>query len=89
MKILRVVPLPPEFIGGIPFYYKNLSFNLFEKKNVECDILTPDLYNTNKDIDYIHNGIRVIYKKCYGYLANKNPLSYILSLKKKNTINMI
>ncbi len=26
----------------------------------------------------------MIYKKCYGYLANKNPLSYILSFLKKN-----
>ncbi len=51
MKILRVTPLPPNYIGGLPLYCKNLSINLANRKNVRSDILTPDLLSRNKNID--------------------------------------
>ena len=78
MKILRVVPFPPEYIGGLPFYCKNISINLSKKKNVKCDILTSDLTGKHKKIEYLGESIRIIYNKCYSFLWDKNPLIYIL-----------
>ena len=48
MKILRVISFPPEYIGGLPLYGKNISLNLAKRKNVECDILTSDILNNKK-----------------------------------------
>lgn len=74
MKILRVVSFPPEYIGGLPLYCKNISLNLAERKNVDCDILTSDILKTRKKIDYLNPKVRVIYKKCFSFIGNKNPL---------------
>jgi len=79
MKILRVVSFPPDYIGGLPFYSKNISINLSNKKNVECDILTTNLTDKYSKIEYLNDNIRIIYKKCYSFLWDKNPLFYILS----------
>ena len=78
MKILRVVPFPPDYIGGLPFYCKNISINLSRKKNVKCDILTSDLTGKYKKIEYLDENIRIVYNKCYSFLLGKNPLIYIL-----------
>ncbi len=74
MKILRVVPFPPDYIGGLPFYCKNISINLARRKNVYCDILTSDLLNKKKKIEYLGPKVKVIYKKCFSFIGNKNPL---------------
>ena len=84
MKILRITPIPPEVVGGLPYYYKNLSLYLSTKKNVKTDILTPNIFNKNIKIFKLDKNVRIIYKKCYFNLANKNPFSYIIPFLKKN-----
>lgn len=84
MRILRIVPLPPEFIGGLVFYYKNISINLSKRKNVECDIIAPNLFNTKNKFKQLDSNVKVIYKKCYLYLAGKNPVANIFTFLKKN-----
>jgi len=87
MKILRVVSFPPEYIGGLPLYCKNITLNLAERKNVKCDILTSDLLNTRKNIDYLNQKVRVIYKKCFNFIGKKNPLVNFIPFIKKNYKN--
>ena len=85
MKILRVVSFPPEYIGGLPLYCKNISLNLAKRKNVECDILTSDILNTKKKIEFLDPKVRVIYKKCFSFIGNKNPLvNFIPFIQKKH-----
>ncbi len=84
MKILRVVPFPPEHIGGLPYYCKNISINLAKRKNVECDIIAPDIFKRHKGIEYLDNGVKVIYEKCQTLLAGKNPVANIIPFLKKN-----
>ncbi len=84
MKVLRVVPFPPEYIGGLPFYCKNLSINLASRKNVENDILTPDLLKNNNQIKWLDDSVRVIYKKCHLFLVGKNPVVNIIPFLKKH-----
>ncbi len=84
MKILRVVPFPPDYIGGLPFYCKNISINLLNKKNVKCDILTTNLTGKYNKIEYLNDNIRILYNKCYSFLWDKNPLFYILSYIKNH-----
>ena len=74
MKILRITPFPPDYIGGLPLYCKNISLNLAKLKDVETDILTPDLLNKNMKFEYINQSIRVIYKRSYSVLWDKNPI---------------
>lgn len=87
MKILRVVPFPPDYIGGLPFYCKNISINLARRKNVYCDILTSDLLNKKKKIEYLGPKVKVIYKKCFSFIGNKNPLVNFLPFIKKNHLD--
>ncbi|MFX1453628.1 MAG: glycosyltransferase family 4 protein [Promethearchaeota archaeon] len=84
MKVLRVVSFPPDYIGGLPLYCKNISLNLSKRKNVFCDILTSDILNTRKNIHYLDSNTRVIYKKCFYFLDNKNPLVNFIPFIKKN-----
>ncbi|TKJ19665.1 MAG: hypothetical protein CEE42_15460 [Promethearchaeota archaeon Loki_b31] len=63
MRILRIVPLPPDYIGGLPLYCKNLSLNLAKRKGIKCDILAPDLLNKQKKVEYLSESIKIIYKK--------------------------
>jgi len=84
MRILRIVPLPPEFIGGLVFYYKNISINLSKRNNVECDIIAPNLFNVKNKFKQLDSNVKVIYKNCYLYLAGKNPIANIFSFLKKN-----
>ncbi|MFX1500373.1 MAG: glycosyltransferase family 4 protein [Promethearchaeota archaeon] len=83
MKVLRVVSFPPDYIGGLPLYCKNISLNLSERKNVSCDILTSDILNTRKKICHLDSNIRVFYKKCFYFLDNKNPLVNFIPFIKK------
>jgi glycosyltransferase involved in cell wall biosynthesis len=79
MKILRVTPLPPEYIAGLSLYCKNLSINLAIRKNVKSDIITPDLLNRNKKIDYIHPLVKIIYKKKI-FFIEKNLLYPVVNI---------
>ncbi|MFX1573977.1 MAG: glycosyltransferase family 4 protein [Promethearchaeota archaeon] len=87
MKILRVISFPPEYIGGLPLYGKNISLNLAQKKNVECDILTSDILNTKKKIEYLDPKVRIIYKKCFSFIGQKNPLVNFIPFIKRNHNN--
>jgi len=84
MKILRVVPFPPEYIGGLPFYCKNLSLQLVKRKKVECDILTSDLLKKNNQTKWLDDSVRVIYKKCHLFLVGKNPVVNIIPFLRKH-----
>ena len=42
MKILIITPSPPEYLGGLALFSKDLSLNL-EKHNIEVDMLTSTL----------------------------------------------
>ena len=87
MRILQVNPYPPENLGGSEIFCKNLAINLKLGKNVDSHILTSDIFNRKVKTEIINEDIKVIYKKCYFNLWNKNPVSNILSYLKNNYQN--
>jgi len=86
MRVLHINPFPPEHLGGSEIFCKNLTINL-KRKNIDCNILTSDIFKRNIKTDFINQSIKVIYKKCYYNLWNKNPLVNIYSFIKKNYRN--
>ena len=87
MKILRIIPFPPEFLGGIQIYCSNLSVCLAKTKNVESTILAPNILKKKYVSKKIHQKVNLVYTRCYTYVWNKNPLTFIISYLKKNYQN--
>ena len=82
MRILRIIPFPPEFLGGIQIYCKNLSVNLAKTKNVESIILAPNLLKKKITSKEIHPKVNLVYTTCYAYLWNKNPWNWPITFKR-------
>ncbi|MGQ4876048.1 MAG: glycosyltransferase family 4 protein [Promethearchaeia archaeon] len=87
MKVLRVSPYPPDYLGGLPLYVRNLSVNLVKEKNISSDIISADLLNKSIEEETIHPNVKVIYKKCYYDFWGKYPIFSIINFLKKNYQN--
>ena len=89
MKVLHVTPLPPDYIGGLSLFCKNLVINLKNRKNVHCDILTINLLNNNIKRIKINNSINVFFKKKIFFYRRGllYPISFIFPFILKNRLN--
>ncbi|MFX0186753.1 MAG: glycosyltransferase family 4 protein [Candidatus Hodarchaeota archaeon] len=89
MKVLIITPSPPEYLGGLALFCRDLALNL-EKKGIEVDILTSTLSKKGPIIDQIGLNINVLKQKVYAFPDNdnflriKNPLFLVLKYLKKN-----
>ena len=92
MKVLLITPSPPEYLGGLALFSKDLSLNL-EKYGIKVDMLTSTLSKEGPFLKKIGKNIRVIKQKVYLFPDNdnilrlKNPLFFILKYLKKNAGN--
>jgi len=92
MKVLHITPSPPEYLGGLALFCKDLALNL-EKKGIQVDLLTSTLSNIGPLVDKIGDNINVLKQKVYGFADNdnilrvKNPLFFIMKNLKKNAKN--
>ena len=92
MKILIITPSPPEYLGGLALFSKDLSLNL-EKLNIEVDMLTSTLSKKGPFIEKIGKNINVLKLKTYAFSDNnnflrvKNPLFFIFKQLKKYANN--
>jgi len=90
MKVLIITPSPPEYLGGLALFSKDLAINL-EKNNVHIDMLTSTLSKEGPIFEKIGENINVIKLKTYffpdnnNFLRVKNPLFLILGFLKKNS----
>lgn len=87
MKILHINPYPPENLGGSELFCKNLAISLAKKKNISCDILTSDFLKRNVKINYLENNVKVIYKKFFFSIWDKNPVVNIFNFLRKYHTN--
>lgn len=78
------MPFPPDFIGGTQLYCKQLSLNLANRKRVENVILTSDLLKQHIKNKVLQDHVEIVYKRCFFYLWNKNPIVNILHFLKKH-----
>ncbi|GAG14984.1 unnamed protein product, partial [marine sediment metagenome] len=89
MKVLLITPSPPEYLGGLALFTKDLAINL-EKNDIQVDILTSTLSKKGPIYDKIGENINVLKQKVYlfpdndNFLRIKNPLFFILKFLKKN-----
>jgi glycosyltransferase involved in cell wall biosynthesis len=92
MKVLIITPSPPEYLGGLALFSKDLALNL-EKEKIEVDLLTSTLSKKGPIIDKIGRNINVLKQKVYAFPDNdnflriKNPLFFIMKYLKKNARN--
>jgi len=84
MKVLQVNPYPPDHLGGSEIFCKNLSINLKNRKNIDSEILTSDVFKRKIKNDLIEESVKVHYKRCYHNLWGKNPIVNMYSFIKKN-----
>ena len=90
MKVLLITPSPPEYLGGLALFSKDLTLNL-EKNGIQVDMLTSTLSKEGPILDKIGKNINVIKQKVYLFPDNdnllklKNPLFLILKYLKRNT----
>lgn len=83
MKVLLITPSPPEYLGGLALFCKDLALNL-EKYNIQIDMLTSTLSKEGPLLGKIGENINVLKQKVYLFPDNenlfriKNPLFFIL-----------
>ena len=88
MKVLIISPSPPEYLGGLALFVKNLVLHL-EDKNIEVDLLTSTLSKKGPLNQKIGENIDVRKQKVYLFPDNdnilriKNPLFFIMKYLKK------
>ncbi len=87
MKILHINPYPPDHLGGSEIFCKNITLNLKKRKNIDCDILTSDIFKRNLKFEKLENIIKVYYKKCFHNLWEKNPIVNVIPFLLKNYKN--
>lgn len=89
MKVLLITPSPPEYLGGLALFSKDLTLNL-EKNGIQVDMLTSTLSKEGPILDKIGKNINVLKQKVYlfpdndNFLKLKNPLFLILKYLKRN-----
>lgn len=89
MKVLLITPSPPEYLGGLALFCKDLALNL-EKYDIHVDILTSTLSKEGPILGSIGDSIKVFKQKVYlfsdneNFLRIKNPLFFILKHLRKN-----
>ena len=92
MKVLLITPSPPEYLGGLALFSKDLALNL-EKCNIQVDMLTSTLSKEGPILGKIGENINVLKQKVYFFPDNenmfriKNPLFFILKHLRKNGFN--
>ena len=89
MKVLLITPSPPEYLGGLALFSKDLAINL-QKSGVQVDILTSTLSKKGPILEILDGSINVFKQKVYLFPDNdnilkiKNPLFLIFKYLKKN-----
>ncbi|MHA1294347.1 MAG: glycosyltransferase family 4 protein [Promethearchaeota archaeon] len=84
MKILFVSPSPPEYLGGLAHFTRDLAINL-GKNNIKVDFLCSTLSKEGPIFQKLAKNVRLIKKKCYllednnNFLRIKNPIFNTLS----------
>ncbi len=79
MKILIISTSPPDYLGGLAHFTRDLAKNLGDK-NIKVDFFCSSLSKKHKIIEKYSKNVRVIEKKCYlfadndNFLRIKNPL---------------
>jgi glycosyltransferase involved in cell wall biosynthesis len=90
MKVLHINPYPPEHLGGSELFARNLAINLAQKDDINCDILTSDIFHKGINSEILKNSVNVFYKSCYFNLWGKNPvvniIDFLLKYQKKYDI---
>ncbi len=92
MKVLLITPSPPEYLGGLALFSKDLALNL-EKYGIKVDMLTSSLSKEGPVLDKIGKNIDVLKQKVYlfpdndNFLRIKNPLFFIMKYLKKKARN--
>lgn len=84
MRVLIISPSPPEYLGGLAKFVKNLALNI-EESDIKVDILTTYYSKKYKKDNLLGKSIKLIRKKCYFLKDNdnvlhiKNPIFNVLS----------
>ncbi|MFX0072595.1 MAG: glycosyltransferase, partial [Candidatus Hermodarchaeota archaeon] len=92
MKILLITPSPPEYLGGLALFSKDLALNL-HRNGVKVDMLTSTLSKKGPIFQRLNGKINIFKQKVYlfpdndNFLRIKNPLFLILKFLKKNAKN--
>ncbi|MGQ4876307.1 MAG: glycosyltransferase family 4 protein [Promethearchaeia archaeon] len=73
MKILIISTSPPEYLGGLAHFTKNLIKKLAEN-NINIDFLCSSLDKKNSSHKKLYKNVRIIRKKCYLFPNNDNLL---------------
>ena len=73
MKVLIITPSPPQYLGGLALFSKDLSLNL-EKNGIKIDMLTSTLSKEGPIYDKIGKNINVLEQKVYLFPDNNNFL---------------
>ena len=89
MKVLLITPSPPEYLGGLALFSRDLALNL-EKNGIRVDVLTSTLSKKGPIFAKLGENINVLKQKVHLFADNnnllriKNPLFFILKYLKKN-----
>ncbi len=84
MKILLITPSPPDYLGGISHFTRDLAKNL-GKNNIKVDYLCSSLTKNKSTRTYYSKNVYLIKKKCFlladnqNFLRIKNPVFNVLS----------
>ena len=88
MKVLIITPSPPQYLGGLALFSKDLSLHL-EKNGIKVDMLTSTLSKEGPIFEKMGENINVFKQKVYLFPDNnnilriKNPLFFIFNFLKK------
>ena len=73
MKVSIITPSPPEYLGGLALFSKDLAINL-EKNDIYVDMLTSTLSKEGPIFEKIGENIDVLKLKTYLFPDNNNIL---------------